>query len=341
MTTRSLRNQYPWIDVVKSIGVYLVVLGHLLYQGSIPIINQLIYSFHMPLFFILSGYLYKFKDNETNSEFIKKKFLRTALPALIWILITLPIYFFTEQNINSIERIKRFIFFDGFVPYNDPCWFFIVLFFVFIVVRFIRSLITDTAKSVVINVIILFLGFILYIFEVHDYFMMKKTVICLGFFMMGNNWHKCIMRINRNFKTSFYIAASAISLVLWLVFGIILNDKVSLYKVDLGNYWSFIFSGLFGTLFFCGSIKILYVCLDKTEKQLFVEKYPVSASIFIVCSHFIPITVYRVLMNKMGLFYSFTYNIVTPIFCFLLIVCYYPFSRIISRKIPILNGELK
>lgn len=341
MTTKSLRNQYPWIDVVKSIGVYLVVLGHLLYQGSIPIINQLIYSFHMPLFFILSGYLYKFKDNETNSEFIKKKFFRIALPALVWILITLPLYIYTERYSNPIEIIKRFIFFDGFVPCNDPCWFFIVLFYVFIVVRFIRFLIIDTAKSVIINVIILFFGFILYHFEVPDYFMMKKTVICLGFFMMGYNWHKCIMRINRNFKTSFYIAASAISLVLWLVFGIVLNDKVSLYAVNLGNYWSFIFSGIFGTLFFCESIKILYVYLDKTNKQLFLEKYPVSASIFIVCSHYIPITVYRVLINKMGLLYSFMYYIVTPIFCVLLIVCYYPFSRIISRKIPILNGELK
>lgn len=341
MTTRSLRNQYPWIDVVKSIGVYLVVLGHLLYQGSIPIINQLIYSFHMPLFFILSGYLYKFKDNETNSEFIKKKFFRIALPAFVWILITLPLYIFTEQNINSIEIIKRFIFFDGFVPCNDPCWFFIVLFCVFIVVRFMSFLIIDTAKSVIINVIILFTGFMLYHFEVPDYFMMKKTVICLGFFMMGHNWRKCLMHKNRSYKTCFYIAASVISLVLWLVFGIMLNGKVSLYAVNLGNYWSFIFSGIFGTLFFCSSIKLLYVYPDKTNKQLFLEKYPVSASIFIVCSHYIPITVYRVLMNKMGLLYSCTYYFFTPVVCILLIVCYYPFSRIISRKIPILNGELK
>lgn len=295
----------------------------------------------MPLFFILSGYLYKLKDNETNSEFIKKMFFRIALPALVWILITLPLYIFTEQNINSIEIIKRFIFFDGFVPCNDPCWFFIVLFCVFIVVRFISFLIIDTSKSVIINVFILFTGFMLYHFEVPDYFMMKKTVICLGFFMVGYNWRKCLMHKNRSYKTCCYIAVSVISLVLWLVFGIMLNGKVSLYAVNLGNYWSFIFSGIFGTLFFCSSIKLLYVYPDKTNKQLFLEKYPVSASIFIVCSHYIPITVYRVLMNKMGLLYSCTYYFFTPVVCILLIVCYYPVSSFISRKIPILNGELK
>lgn len=45
----------PWIDWAKAIGIFLVVLGHfpgLKGQGFI-------YLFHMPFFFLISGYLYK------------------------------------------------------------------------------------------------------------------------------------------------------------------------------------------------------------------------------------------------------------------------------------------
>ena len=45
------------IDVLKGIGILCVIIGHL---GILPSWGvQFIYSFHMPLFFIVSGYLYK------------------------------------------------------------------------------------------------------------------------------------------------------------------------------------------------------------------------------------------------------------------------------------------
>lgn len=44
-----------WIDVAKGIGIILMVMGH----TSMPdAINRWIYSFHMPLFFLLSGLLF-------------------------------------------------------------------------------------------------------------------------------------------------------------------------------------------------------------------------------------------------------------------------------------------
>lgn len=44
--------RYDFIDYCKAVGMYLVILGHL----SIPkFMGSFIYSFHMPLFFILSG----------------------------------------------------------------------------------------------------------------------------------------------------------------------------------------------------------------------------------------------------------------------------------------------
>ena len=42
-----------WIDIAKGIGIILVVFGHSLASGTT--LRQLIFSFHMPLFFFLTG----------------------------------------------------------------------------------------------------------------------------------------------------------------------------------------------------------------------------------------------------------------------------------------------
>ena len=47
-----------WLDVLKGIGIILVVIGHV-YQNSV--IFNWIYSFHMPLFFFAAGWVYKEK----------------------------------------------------------------------------------------------------------------------------------------------------------------------------------------------------------------------------------------------------------------------------------------
>ena len=50
-----MKERTIWIDYLKVIGIWLVVLGHrdLLDTDY----TQLIYCFHMPLFFVSSGYL--------------------------------------------------------------------------------------------------------------------------------------------------------------------------------------------------------------------------------------------------------------------------------------------
>lgn len=46
-----------WIDVAKGLGLVLTILGHLLYSGTWSTLNKFIYSFHMPMYFILSGFV--------------------------------------------------------------------------------------------------------------------------------------------------------------------------------------------------------------------------------------------------------------------------------------------
>ena len=49
------KKHIEYIDTAKVIGLYLMILGHGCVNESI---TQWIYSFHMPLFFFISGMLH-------------------------------------------------------------------------------------------------------------------------------------------------------------------------------------------------------------------------------------------------------------------------------------------
>jgi fucose 4-O-acetylase-like acetyltransferase len=67
-----------WLDVAKMIGILLVVYGH---STEGPHSITFIYWFHMPLFFIISGYLFKPVNSVSELKFyIKKLTLRLLVP---------------------------------------------------------------------------------------------------------------------------------------------------------------------------------------------------------------------------------------------------------------------
>lgn len=75
-----------FIDIAKVIGIYLVILGHyMLYLGLdftpcyMMCITHWIFMFHMPLFFILSGMLYRQRDSKTEWEKVKIQLLKPYL----------------------------------------------------------------------------------------------------------------------------------------------------------------------------------------------------------------------------------------------------------------------
>ncbi len=53
------RARIEWVDIAKGIGIILVIFGHSLATGST--LRQLIFSFHMPLFFLLAGCTFRQK----------------------------------------------------------------------------------------------------------------------------------------------------------------------------------------------------------------------------------------------------------------------------------------
>ncbi|WP_439328111.1 acyltransferase family protein [Lonepinella sp. BR2357] len=113
------------LDYIKAIGIFLVILGH-----SIPIIKdstylgkilvQNIYSFHMPLFFILSGIILEHKNNILNKTTKIRKIIYTYLiPYLSWsIIYILLLVYYTPNNWEEIitERSIATITGRGIAP---------------------------------------------------------------------------------------------------------------------------------------------------------------------------------------------------------------------------------
>ena len=77
-----------WIDIAKGIGIILVIIGHVSINANI---NDFIYSFHMPLFFIISGFLYKPKKN-----FVKNKVRSILIPYFVFSIVSFIYWFFIE-----------------------------------------------------------------------------------------------------------------------------------------------------------------------------------------------------------------------------------------------------
>lgn len=136
---------YIWINRIKIIACILVLLGHYLSGLQISGIianthllqwfSNTIYCFHVPLFFICSGFLYQKK---TIIESIKdwrknviKKMLDLGVPYVFFSTLTIAMKALASNSVNNeAPPFFKTIFFDPIAPY----WYLYVLFFLFVVI---------------------------------------------------------------------------------------------------------------------------------------------------------------------------------------------------------------
>ena len=83
------KRRLDWADVAKGIGIILVIAGHSIRDGGalFEIIFKLIYAFHMPLFFSISGFFFsRLNFEKAIGKFVKKN--HNAVKAFPYVLIT-------------------------------------------------------------------------------------------------------------------------------------------------------------------------------------------------------------------------------------------------------------
>ena len=132
-----------WVDAVKLFACFLVVFGHLymsmassgLLRASSPWYQlpiQTIYTFHVPLFFVCSGFLYQFNKGGSTLEghlrSLKGKALSLGVPYVVFSTLTLLLknVFSSEVN-NQATPFMRTMLFEPIAPY----WYLYTLFLLF------------------------------------------------------------------------------------------------------------------------------------------------------------------------------------------------------------------
>lgn len=119
------------LDAVKALAILLVVYGHCIqYISGTEFwenrIFQIIYSFHMPLFFMLSGFFFVGQQEKSAKDFIIKKTLTLLVPCLMWATLS------AVGSLVMTGDIKAFIL-KIITPSCWPFWFLKGLFIVQIV----------------------------------------------------------------------------------------------------------------------------------------------------------------------------------------------------------------
>jgi fucose 4-O-acetylase-like acetyltransferase len=135
-----MQNKIESVYVIKGVAIALVVIGHYIPTTSPEYwhrINKLIYSFHMPLFFIVSGYLYGFSPPAFHSyaNHLKNKAKRLLIPfisiSILYLVIKIVAGLFFKLkfpvSINSLISI----FINPLDSYLPLLWFVYSLFIIF------------------------------------------------------------------------------------------------------------------------------------------------------------------------------------------------------------------
>ncbi len=128
------------LDMMKGIGILLMMLCHLVYSEG-PV-KQFVYSFHMPLFFIIAGLFAKdISDISSFRQFSIKNVKRLLLPYFVTMLMLCAWGAIQACAKNDISFFLRHLFSmlsasaDGWnsqwgLIYAGPMWFLIALFVV-------------------------------------------------------------------------------------------------------------------------------------------------------------------------------------------------------------------
>lgn len=111
------KKRIEWIDMAKGWGMICVILGHLRF----PYLSSWIYTFHIPLFFFLSGCVFHGYGQKFKDYLIKK--VKTIVVPYFCLGVFLPIFFSIQSYfIEKDYSITTYIdYFKGFLI--QKCWF--------------------------------------------------------------------------------------------------------------------------------------------------------------------------------------------------------------------------
>lgn len=151
-------NRMLWPDILKSMAIFLVILGHVssVYdsRGYSSPLALWIYSFHMPLFMMLSGMFFKRSLCKDFKSMLVDKSRLLLLPLFCWGVVNLTIEDLLFTDINDWERVIV-----GYVKSGGPLrgYWYLKCLFLYLVVNYMLVKLTKRLLLAALLSIALFL----------------------------------------------------------------------------------------------------------------------------------------------------------------------------------------
>lgn len=308
MNKINLNNRIIWIDLVKAIGIILVIIGHGIqeYNLNMNFLEVIIYSMHMPLFFIVSGYLFKYHSEANLKDTIKKKFKKMIIPYICFALIITFFHLIKCIILKSdYEFFEKLLSKEGIVQsllcttkssYSN-LWFLPSLFIseimFFIIFRIFKKEKQRAIVCVVLSTIIICIRKIIYIILP---FSMESAIYALMYLYIGHYFriNNCLNKIKKNIYTYFF---SLIFIFTNVIYYYLTKGKVcNFYNLDIKYPIMFFITSISGT------ICVINLCKKIDGNSLLV--YIGKNTLYIYGLHFIfqnaiSIIISRVLISKL------------------------------------------
>ncbi|MCI8983228.1 MAG: acyltransferase family protein [Hungatella sp.] len=292
MESGNTKKRIEYLDVAKGIAMIGVIIAHF---GGIPfLLNRICFSFHMPLFFLISGYFFKKGDMNL---LLKRKAYQLLRPYVITSMVVIFSSIFWNGIIknetitvgrNILEWLWAFFYGSG-NPYNSPywikeigaIWFLPALFFSLLILGFCLN----KKYSLVWIVLLMWVGS--YTRDVLWLpFSIQAALVALGYLYIGYNVRE--YNILEKLIASPVIVGAAF--VLWVLY--ILCDGGRVYIVQgyfaNGIYYETFFSSVAA---FC-VIWIAYIISKKSNLVERFLKFIGQNSLIIMCAHLVELNTF-------------------------------------------------
>lgn len=337
-----------WIDALKGFAIIMVVVGHMNIPSNLL---KYIFSFHMPLFFFIAGYLSNL-DKYLNSpeSFLKNKFKSLIIPyfsftimAYVYCLIFDAIYQPEIRNIKIFSdgfsaEVYEVLYSTGSDLLNYPLWFLTCLFATETLFYFIVRKYSHQRNKLLL--LIIFISIIGYLYPLYINFRLPWNfdiaLTSIVFYSTGYQLRKYYSKNER--PTSLYKNTSLLigffCIHIFLLFIVGKNiPRFDLNTMIYGNYFLFYmitFSGIFTYIFLFQGIKQSRILEFYGRNSLIILGLHIIISDFLSdMTEFLDLNIISPKKNILS-FISFI---------FLVLVLMLPIIKLINRYFPLLIGK--
>ena len=177
-----MKERLYWIDWAKAIAIYGVVLGHVSVEANpacVRYIAGVLTWFHVPLFFLVSGYLFRIKEKDFVG-YLRNSAKSLLIPYVFFNIISAPILWKLQAHDVWLIGLYEFLICKSHA-WAGPAWFLVALFNI----RLLAYWLLKIGRGWLMAVVIILLSFIPIVLPFQLYFGLSSALVGLSFFMVG------------------------------------------------------------------------------------------------------------------------------------------------------------